>query len=78
MAAQQDTHPPVFAILNHPCIMMKSDYQDPPCRKCWSLYSKDQMQAALDLFPQHCSPKAEALSCLGFHHFWDTVSTPRG
>lgn len=29
MAAQQDTHPPVFAILNHPWITMKCDYQDP-------------------------------------------------
>lgn len=30
MAVQQDTHPPVFTILNHPWIVMKGDYQDPP------------------------------------------------
>lgn len=40
-------------------------------RQCWSLYGKDQLQVALELLPQHCSPQAEALSCPGFHHFWD-------
>lgn len=59
MAVQQDTCPPVFAMLNHPCITMKSDYQDPPRRQCWSLYGKNQLQAALELLPQHCSPPAE-------------------
>lgn len=33
---------------------MKSDGLGPPCRQCWSLYGKDQLQAAPELLPQHC------------------------
>lgn len=79
--AQQDTQSPVFAILNHPGVMMESKRQDPPCRQWWRgsvVGTSCGQHRSCSPFPQHCSPQAETPSCPSSHHFWDTVSTPRG